>query len=117
ITLVERDNSIIYVAGANNEVKLEGISKALVKSFDIVLVQNETPVETIEQLIDICNEVDTPIILNPAPAREMSEAYIANVDYLTPNESEFKVLFPEETMENILDKYTNKMIVTVGAER
>ncbi|HBY90413.1 MAG TPA: ribokinase [Aerococcaceae bacterium] len=116
ITLVERDNSIIYVAGANDEVKPEDISKALVKSFDIVLVQNETPVETIEQLIDMCNEVDTPIILNPAPAREMSEAYIAKVDYLTPNESEFKVLFPEETMENILQKYPNKIIVTLGAE-
>src|SRR5699024_9075828 len=47
ITLVERDNSIIYVVGANAEVKPENISKDLMKSYDIVLYHNETIVEII----------------------------------------------------------------------
>lgn len=116
ITLVEQDNSIIYVAGANDEVRPGDIDGELVAGLDIVLVQNETPVATIERLIDVCNEVDTPIIVNPAPGREMSEAYIEKVDYLTPNESEFKMLFPGESLESILKRYPNKLIVTLGSE-
>ncbi|MBZ6527629.1 ribokinase [Aerococcaceae bacterium DSM 111021] len=116
ITLVEGDNSIIYVAGANDKVKPSDIDKEIVAGLDMVLVQNETPVSTIEHLIDVCHEVQTPIIVNPAPAREMSETYIKKVTYLTPNESEFKMLFPGESLESILKRYPNKLIVTLGSE-
>lgn len=116
ITLVDGDNSIIYVAGANGEVEPGDISEAVVKSVDIMIVQNETPVETIEYLVDLCHRLDTPIILNPAPAREISDAVIDNVTYLTPNETEFKVLFPGAVMEDTLRDYPNKLIVTLGSK-
>lgn len=69
ITLVDGDNSIIYVAGANNEVKPDQIASIDWTLFDMVLVQNETPQVTIEKVIDECHKVGTQIVLNPAPTR------------------------------------------------
>ena len=69
ITFIDGDNSIIYVAGANKEVKPDQIASIDWTQFDIVLVQNETPQVTIERLIDEGPTVGMQIILNPASTR------------------------------------------------
>ena len=38
------------------------------------------------------------------------------VDYITPNEHECKELFPNLALEEILKKYSNRLIVTLGSE-
>lgn len=38
------------------------------------------------------------------------------VDYLTPNETEFNVLFPGEKIEDVLEQYPNKLIITLGSQ-
>lgn len=116
ITLSDGDNSIVYIPGANAELNKSTIEKAekLVASSDIVLVQNETPKHIVETLIDLCHELTTPILLNPAPAREINEEFMDKVSFLTPNETEFSVLFPEKSVKEILEKYPNKLILTLG---
>lgn len=121
ITVVEGDNSIIYVAGANHRFTPEKLFQTeeqleRLKASDIVLVQNETPVKTIEKLILTCQEYHVPVLYNPAPARLISEEWIEKVAFLTPNETEFKVLFPDKTMEEMLFKYPSKLIITLGAD-
>lgn len=116
ITLTNGDNSIIYVPGANAKVTTKEIDKAdaLIQESEIVLVQNETPRRTVEYLIDKCKQWDIPILLNPAPARELSQEYIESVTYLTPNETEFTRLFPNQSKKEVLEKYPNKLIITLG---
>lgn len=118
ITLSQQDNSIIYVPGANAEVAPDDIreAKGLIKTSDLVLVQNETADETVRELIGLCAELEVPLLLNPAPARALDRIYIEDITYLTPNEIEFKALFSDYTMEEALVQYPNKLLITLGEE-
>lgn len=118
ITLVDNDNSIIFIPGANNafnEARLEPL-KEEIKTVDFVIIQNEIPMAIITQLIDICDELGIQTIYNPAPAEQVERELVEKVTYLTPNETEFSVLFPGLTIEEGLRNYPNKLIVTLGSE-
>lgn len=118
ITLVDNDNSIIFIPGANNafnEARLEPL-KEEIKTVDFVIIQNEIPMAIITQLIDICDELGVQIIYNPAPAEQVERELVEKVTYLTPNETEFSVLFPGLPIEEGLRNYPNKLIVTLGSE-
>ncbi|XMB67183.1 ribokinase [Mycoplasmatota bacterium zrk1] len=117
ITVAEGDNSIIVVSGANNEVTKELVKNNL-SAFDnakIVLLQLEIPLETVEYVTEVCNERGIKIILNPAPAVDLDLDLIEKVDYLTPNEIELEMIF-NDSMENVLKQYPNKVIMTSGAK-
>lgn len=118
ITLLDNDNSIIYIPGANDDIDLTRIEDLIptFKTMDIVVIQNEIPIEVIKKIIDVCHQMDLDIIYNPAPAESIEVEYIDKVTYFTPNETEFNVIFPELTLEEGLKKYPKKMIVTLGAE-
>ena len=116
IQLIQGDNSIIYIPGANNELTVKDIenAKSTLQESQLVIIQNEVKAEVVQNTIDLCMELNTPLLYNPAPARQLSEDYIQKVTYLTPNETEFKVLFPNQKMEDVLAKYPNKLVVTLG---
>lgn len=118
ITIVDGDNSIIYIAGANGQYTAEMLSENLekFKNSDMVLVQNETPESTVETIITLCAELGIPVLYNPAPARKISSDLIEKVTFLTPNETEFKELFPDKDIEEVLKKYPNKLIITLGSK-
>lgn len=118
ITIQDGDNAIIYIPGANNALTPERIGKIRddLKTSDLVIVQNEVPTDAIEELVRLCYELDVPVLYNPAPARQLSKEAIEKVRFITPNETEFSVLFPGETMEQVLAKYPNKLLVTAGSE-
>lgn len=117
ITVQDGDNAIIYIPGANNTLNPERITRLTqtFKDSDLVIVQNEVPVDAIERLIDVCHTVEVPVLYNPAPARKLSTEAIEKVRFITPNETEFKTLFPNEEMEDVLAKYPEKLLVTAGS--
>ncbi|WP_249435961.1 ribokinase [Paenibacillus sp. Marseille-Q4541] len=116
IILAEGDNSIIVVKAANNEVTPHYIDKAanVIRKSDIVLIQQEIPEETVEYVASICKEAGVPLLLNPAPARAISQAVIENATYITPNEHEAQMMFAGEKLQDSLRKYPNKLVVTEG---
>ncbi len=116
IILAEGDNSIVVVKGANDLITPEYVEQAkeIVKASDIVLIQQEIPEETVEYVASLCKEVNVPLLLNPAPARELKEEVIEQVAYLTPNEHETTVLFKDKPKEEVLHKYANKLFITEG---
>jgi len=117
ITVSEGDNSIIYVPGANEKVHPKMIvqHQDILLESDMVVLQNEVKDEVIHHVIDYCSKNNVPTILNPAPARPLDNKYIDKVTYLTPNETEFELLFPGQKMKSILKKYPNKLIITLGS--
>lgn len=118
IVLAENDNHIVYTPGANNKVStelIEEVKETLINS-SVVVLQNEIPQETIEYIINLCSEHDVPLLLNPAPARDLAVEYIDKIQYLTPNETEFEMLFEGQTHEDVLSQYPNKLIITLGSE-
>ncbi len=88
------ENSICISAEANallTASKVEPHGKAIEKA-DYLLMQLETPLEGIEYAAKLAKEAKTNVILNPAPARALSDSLLACVDVITPNETEAEVL-------------------------
>ncbi|MCP3778600.1 ribokinase [Paenibacillus sp. MZ03-122A] len=117
IVLAEGDNSIVVVKAANNEVTPAYVEEALdvIRSSGIVLIQQEIPSETVVYVSEICAKYQIPLLLNPAPAREVEESVIANATYITPNEHEAAIMFKDMSLQEALRKYPNKLFVTEGS--
>lgn len=118
IQIQSGDNRIIVVPGANDTVSIAQIqaNQNLINQMDMVVLQNELPLGTIEYLIDFCFEQQIPTIYNPAPVKKINQAYLDKVTYLTPNEHEIVQLFDEENYMEVLKRYPNKLIVTLGSK-
>ena len=81
---------------------------------NLVLLQLEIPLDTVEYIVDICYENKIPVILNPAPAFKLKESIIDKVTYLTPNEHETETIFNTNDFDSLVTKYPNKLIITLG---
>lgn len=116
IILAEGDNSIVVVKGANNEVTPHYVKDALssIEKIGIVLIQQEIPEETVEAACTICSEKGIPVILNPAPARKVSQQILDQAAYITPNEHEAALMFDGLTIAEALRQYPNKLLITEG---
>ncbi|MGR3763071.1 ribokinase [Rossellomorea sp. NS-SX7] len=116
IILAEGDNSIVVVKGANDLVTPDYVkeSLSLLKECDLVMIQQEVPEETVIETARLCDEIGVPLLLNPAPAREIPHEVIEKAAYLTPNEHEAGLLFPGLELSKALAKYPNKLFITEG---
>jgi ribokinase len=87
-------NSIVVAQGANANLVPADIEVALpqIESCAIMLLQLEIPMATVEYLVQYAAQKKTRVILNPAPAAKLSDAVLALVDIITPNESEASIL-------------------------
>lgn len=116
IQVKNSDNRIIVVEGANAELTIEDITgyQEKLKEMDLIVLQNEIPVPVIEYVIRFCRDHQLSILYNPAPFKEISRELIDSVTYLTPNEHEFKQLYPDAEPEAQLKKMPNQLIITLG---
>lgn len=88
------ENSIIVVPGANGKLLPRDLDKhkALIRSAGILLTQLEIPLETVEYLGKLARKFEVPLMLDPAPARDLPAELLKNVSWLTPNETETRML-------------------------
>lgn len=84
------ENCIGIYAGANACLTPNYVQQHsdLIRSADALLLQLETPLESITDAAKIANDAGVKVILNPAPARELPEDLLRLVDIITPNETE-----------------------------
>ena len=117
ITVGESDNTVVIVAGANqmvNRAYVETIKEQL-KAYDLVVLQQEIPLDAVYDVIDFCWKNQIPVVLNPAPAAAVPMEIVDKVTYLTPNEHEAKLIFGEQTeIDELLRQYPEKLIITQG---
>lgn len=88
------ENSIVVIAGSNGTLSKKNIdaNEELFHEADIILLQLEIPMEAVEYAIKKGKENGCIVILNPAPAIELSPELLSKVDIITPNESELDIL-------------------------
>ncbi|MGL5329194.1 MAG: ribokinase [Peptostreptococcaceae bacterium] len=121
------ENSIVVAPGANFEVDTNYIDTNIkgIENSDIIVLQLETPLDTINYALKKSKELGKYTILNPAPAVKLDDEIISNVDLLTPNETELEILSGVEinNEEDILkaskvmiDKGVKELIVTLGSK-
>jgi len=100
------NNRIIVSPGANYELdaaKIEKIKDKIIEA-EILLLQLEIPVATIARIVEIASANNTKIILDPAPAQQLSNNILSKVDYLLPNEGELDLLLADAEAESRIDK-------------
>lgn len=88
------DNCIVVSSGANAILLPADLHDATeaINELSLVLMQLETPLETIEYVADAAYKKGARIILNPAPAKPLSDELLSTVFILTPNKKEAEFL-------------------------
>ena len=121
------ENQIAIYAGANAMVTpdyLREFENDIIQA-DAILMQLETPLATIEQSAKIAKQHNTQVILNPAPAQQLSDDLLNNIDIITPNETEAEHLtgikiVTEQDAQTASDILHNKgikiVIITLGSK-
>ncbi|TFZ53596.1 ribokinase [Serratia proteamaculans] len=86
----EGENVIGIDAGANAAVTPDYLARYQQKVIDAdaLLMQLESPLETVITAAGLAKQHQTQVILNPAPARELPDELLAMIDMITPNETE-----------------------------
>lgn len=87
-------NSIVVIPGANHTLTPVALDAhlAILSSADVILAQLEIPMETVVRLAEIAAQLGKPFVLDPAPAQALPENLLRNVTWLTPNESETRII-------------------------
>ena len=121
------ENSIVISAGANAKLDENVVAQhqATIESADCLLVQLETPLQAVEKALKIAKTHHTQVILNPAPAQPLSDDILANIDMITPNETETALLtgvqvVDEQTAQQAANVFHQKgiqtVLITLGAK-
>ena len=90
----EGENVIGIHAGANAALSVEQVEaeKARIAGAQALLMQLESPLESVLAAAKIAHQHQTTVVLNPAPARALSDELLSLIDIITPNETEAEKL-------------------------
>jgi ribokinase len=88
------ENFIILDMGANElmDAAAVDVGEARIAQSAVVMSVLEIPTAAAARAMELGRRHGAKTILNPAPARALPDGIFANVDYLTPNESELRIL-------------------------
>ena len=120
------ENSIIVAPGASRSLSTEDIDKAKSKleEADIILMQLEVPIETVEYAATIAKSYGKKVILNPAPASVLSNSFLSCVHTILPNRIEAEMLSGIKVIEEsawraakaIGEKGIENVVITLGKD-
>lgn len=110
VALIEVDqkgeNRIVVTPGANQCLTTDLVSRSIeaITESGVMLLQLETPIESVTHAAAIGKRNGLTVVLDPAPARELSDALLYLCSYVTPNETELATLtgLPVETDEQAI---------------
>lgn len=121
------ENNIVVVPGANAALDENQIraSRKAIEEADILLVQLETCLEGVWEAVRIAGSLGKTVVLDPAPAAEIPDDVLGCVSYVTPNESELRLLtgLPvdteadvEQAAKELLKRGAKNVLVTMSSK-
>ena len=121
------ENCIVVAPGANARLSPDDVSKAeeKIEKASLILMQLEIPLETVEFVVGLAARHHIPVILNPAPARALTDELLRQIFILVPNQKEAEMLTgiavidstsAEKAARALANKGVRKVIITLGAE-
>ena len=123
------ENCIVVASGANGTLSIDDIQNAetAIKQASIVIMQLETPIESVTYAAKMAKKDGITVILNPAPAptQQLPDDLLANVDILIPNVTEAEIISgmhitddesAKEAIRYISSKGIKTVIITMGAK-
>jgi len=121
------ENCIVVASGANGSLSPHDIDQAkqVIESADILLMQLEIPMETVEYAAKLALKNNTKVILNPAPAAFLSRELLSYLHVVVPNKTEAEMLSgikvtgwetAKQAAEIISKKGVKNVIITLGSK-
>ncbi|KNF09739.1 ribokinase RbsK [Gottschalkia purinilytica] len=119
------NNSIIVISGSNMELNIDEVRKykSVIEESDVIISQFEVPMDAIIEGFKIAKENGVITLLNPAPAKEISDELMKLTDIIVPNETEaFSITGVNiDSVESaklagikLLEKGVKHVIITLG---
>jgi len=119
------ENSIVVAPGSNGNLLQEDIPTAVFETtkYEILLLQLEIPINTVEYSAVAASEKGIKVILNPSPARKLSDNLLMHTWLITPNETEAEIITgvkitdipsAEKAAEIIMKRGVKNVIITLG---
>lgn len=92
------DNGIILDMGANELLTAERVleAEAQIAASDLVMTVLEIPLEAAAQAMALGRKHGVQTLFNPAPAQRLPTDMLSDIDILTPNEIELRILLGRE---------------------
>ena len=118
------ENSIVVSPGANHALDVEFAEKKGDEwvDADIVVLNLESPLRAVEHIAAMAAHRGIRLLLNAAPAEQLSAETLALCDPLVVNEHEARVLLGDEgassfavLAERFLDRGVRSVVITLGA--
>ena len=121
------ENCIVVASGANATLNPANLTNCMDTLYDasIILMQLEIPLETVNFVADTAKSSGIKVILNPAPACELSPELLKNIWMITPNEKEAEMLCgivvtdessALQAAKIIMEKGVEIVIITLGSK-
>ena len=120
------ENSIAVASGANGQLTPADVKKArpAFARARVLVMQLETPLDTVQAAADLAVKAGVRVILNPAPARPLPDKLLRCVSILTPNETEAELLTgirvetdasAARAADQLMGRGVQTVILTLGA--
>ena len=121
------ENCIVVAPGANNALTCADVDAVRdeIAAADYLLLQLEIPLEVVEHAAEVAVANGTKVILNPAPAAELSKTLIESLYLITPNRTECQLLSgvaianeadAEAAAGKLMEMGVKNVIVTLGSK-
>ena len=118
------DNSIVIIPGANGKLNSDYILKLekYIAKASVVVLQMEIPLQTIETICSLAHKNNTMVMLNVAPANQLSDNLLKTIDILVVNKNEAETLTgvkvesgkEEVVVDLLLDRGVKTVLLTLG---
>lgn len=122
----EGENCIVVAPGANGQLLPPDIEQVTnMSDAEIILMQLEIPIETIEAVAKIAKANKQKLIINPAPAQKLTDELLDGLFLITPNETEATLLTGIKVEDEataaqaaavFLNKGVQNVIITLGKQ-
>lgn len=120
------ENSIVVASGANADLSVADIESVadIIRGSDILLLQLEIPIPSVERAAEIAHAAGVRVVLNPAPAAHLSDRLLGCVSILIPNETEASAISgievkdgeaAEKAVKALKQKGVESVIITMGS--
>ena len=99
------ENCIVVASGAN-----------AIEQAELILMQLEIPMDTVEFVAKTAWEKNKLVILNPAPAQPLSAALLRHLYMITPNETEAEMISGVKITDEVSAEKAARVIMEMGVQ-
>ena len=112
------ENCIVVASGANANLLPSDLAKSeeAIEKADLILMQLEIPMDTVEFVAKMASKKNKRVILNPAPAQTLSATLLRHLYMITQNETEAEMISGVKITDEVSAKKAAQVIMEMGVQ-